>query len=175
MALQRELRLVEEVKRHSVASSYASSIASWDGESDLGGSDNEFAAPASAAQDGKHVIPEDKERDRRGKATFHLKPWHEQNWFERLLTTGVADDVVYRRKAQRREGMPEHSPWRENVWILPRALFAPALQQLSYWVWPGQSSLALFERRSETDFCLKSGNGLSGSHTPSTSSHSLPS
>jgi len=136
MALQRELRLVEEVKRHSVASSYASSIASWDGESDLGGSDNEFAAPASAAQDGKHVIPEDKERDRRGKATFHLKPWHEQNWFERLLTTGVADDVVYRRKAQRREGMPEHSPWRENVWILPRALFAPALQQLSYWVWP---------------------------------------
>merc|ERR1712230_177013 len=136
MALQRELRLVEEVKRHSVASSYASSIASWDGESDLGGSDNEFAAPASAAQDGKHVIPEDKERDRRGKATFHLKPWHERNWFERLLTTGVADDVVYRRKAQRREGMPEHSPWRENVWILPRALFAPALQQLSYWVWP---------------------------------------
>ncbi|KAM0745896.1 hypothetical protein T439DRAFT_330259 [Meredithblackwellia eburnea MCA 4105] len=130
------------------AISSTSSFISYAGEGDEDSSDDGNTSfpstsgspppsPTRMTRASKLIIKEDKERDRRGVATFHLKTWEEQTWFERALHMGVADAAVYEKKPNVDRGpIKVHSPWRENFWILPRSLLAPALQQISLWVFP---------------------------------------
>jgi len=66
-----------------------------------------------------------------------LKKFEDQTIYEKLLNIGVAHPAVYERKPGLDRGpIQTHSSWRENLWILPRSLLAPALQQASYFFFP---------------------------------------
>lgn len=129
-------------------SSTASSEVDYDSQSEDGTCNlSNFSPPPSPTRMTRATkLVENKERDRRGVATFHLKSWEEQTWFERALHMGVADSAVYERKPHvNRRSMPIHSPWAENWWILPRSLLAPAIHQTSLWIFPSKSYLFLFQ------------------------------
>lgn len=60
---------------------------------------------------------------------------------------GEMSDAYHTMKPDADRGpVPAHSTFGEHVWILPRALAAQALQQVSYWIFPSKSSSSVRAR-----------------------------
>lgn len=79
-------------------------------------------------------------KDWRPKATLHLRRDDPtRTFFERLVTRALMTDEYHELKPLTldRGPIPVHPVAKEHAWILSRAFVAPAIQQLSYWVFPG--------------------------------------
>ena len=81
-------------------------------------------------------------RDYRPKSTLHLKTHAERTWQERIVARSLMGPTYHELKPADldRGPIPHHSTLREHLFILPRAMFAPLLQQASYWAFPGAFS-----------------------------------
>lgn len=97
-------------------------------------------APEAPGGAGKGAIAKDSETgpgfDKvygvRPKTTWHLKPGVERNLWEFISSLDIGPDVVYQRRAEGADqrGPPPYQPlWKENAWILSRALIPLALHQ----------------------------------------------
>ena len=90
------------------------------------------------AEDVKQTL---QKRDYRPKSTLHHKARAQMTWQERIASRGLMPDSYHELKPATldRGPIPRHSNIREHLYILSRGGFAPMLQQLSYWAFPGQS------------------------------------
>ena len=82
-------------------------------------------------------------KDYRPKSTLHKKERKDMTWDERIVARGLMHEGYHEMKPLDfdRGPIPKHSNLDEHLWILQRAMFAPALQQLSYWIFPSESSV----------------------------------
>ncbi|BGP00674.1 hypothetical protein RTG_03104 [Rhodotorula toruloides ATCC 204091] len=76
--------------------------------------------------------------DRRPPSTFYLKRWRDQTWAERICNLATCPASMHELKDEGMDrGMPPVQPiWRENLFILSRALIPILLHQGALWAFP---------------------------------------
>ncbi|KAK4050306.1 hypothetical protein OIV83_003627 [Microbotryomycetes sp. JL201] len=98
---------------------------------------SETVQDSISARDAQNPKPK---RDWRPKSTWHLKKPDEMTWQEKLMKRqGLMHDGYYEPSNVERGPIPKHSVLREHLWIITRASFAPLVQQLSFWTFPGSA------------------------------------
>ncbi|SCV70450.1 BQ2448_1844 [Microbotryum intermedium] len=87
-------------------------------------------------------------RDWRPKATLHLKHFSDMTILEKMAARRLMPSEYHTLKTATvdRGPVPKHPLFPEHVFILSHALLAPALQQLSYFLYPGKGAIAVVTR-----------------------------
>ncbi|KAK4052010.1 hypothetical protein OIO90_004540 [Microbotryomycetes sp. JL221] len=97
---------------------------------------------AAPAHQNVEPAPTKQKRDWRPKSTWWMKQRSEMTWQEKLMSRhGIMHDAYYEKPpaGAERGPVPKHNVLREHLYILSRASFAPVVQQLYYWAFPGQT------------------------------------